>query len=105
MLIWEISRWWSAETIAVVTGANRGIGFEIVHQLAIQGLTVILTSRDTAVGEEAAKVLQEGGLNVVCHQLDIVDPSSIKSFADWVQETYGGIDILVRQCHVIPPEK
>ncbi|KAM7480226.1 hypothetical protein LguiA_028439 [Lonicera macranthoides] len=93
-------RWWSAETIAVVTGANRGIGFEIAHQLAIQGLTVILTSRDTAVGEEAAKVLQEGGLNVVCHQLDIVDPSSIKSFADWVQETYGGIDILVNNAGV-----
>ena len=89
----------------MVTGANRGIGFEIVHQLAMQGLTVILTSRDTAVGEEAAKVLQEGGLIVVCHQLDIVDPSSIKSFADWVQETYGAIDILVRRQHVFLSQK
>jgi carbonyl reductase 1 len=79
-----------------VTGSNRGIGFEIVHQLAKNGLTVILTSRDFGVGQEAAaKVFQEGGLNVVCHQLDIVDPSSIKSFADWVQQSYGGLDILI----------
>lgn len=79
-----------------MTGANRGIGFEIAHQLASHGLTIVLTSRETAVGEEAAKVLQEGGLNVVFHQLDITDPSSIKACADWVQETYGGLDILVR---------
>ncbi|KAL0354915.1 UNVERIFIED_CONTAM: Carbonyl reductase [NADPH] 1 [Sesamum radiatum] len=87
-------RWWTSETIAVVTGANRGIGFEIVHQLALHGLTVVLTSRDTGVGEEAAKVLQEGGLNVVFHQLDIVDPSSIEAFTEWIKENYGGIDIL-----------
>lgn len=89
-------RWWTSDTIGVVTGANRGIGFEIVHQLASHGLTVILTSRDAEVGEEAAKVLQEGGLNVVFHQLDIVDPSSIEDFTKWVQENYGGIDILVK---------
>lgn len=91
-----VSRWWSADTIVVVTGANRGIGFEIVHQLALHGVTVILTSRDAAVGEEAAKVLQEGGLNVFFHQLDIVDPSSIKAFCEWLQQNYGGLDILVK---------
>ncbi|KAK2974162.1 hypothetical protein RJ640_021453 [Escallonia rubra] len=93
-------RWWSSETIAVVTGANRGIGFEIAHQLALHGLTVILTSRETGVGEEAAKVLQEGGLNVVFHQLDVVAPLSIKAFVDWVQQSYGGIDILVNNAGV-----
>ncbi|XP_052174802.1 uncharacterized protein LOC127789829 [Diospyros lotus] len=93
-------RWWSADTIAVVTGANRGIGFEIAHQLALHGLTVILTSRDSAVGEEAAKVLQEGGLSVFFHQLDIVDPSSIKAFAEWLQQNYGGIDVLVNNAGV-----
>ncbi|KAL0441749.1 UNVERIFIED_CONTAM: Carbonyl reductase [NADPH] 1 [Sesamum radiatum] len=83
--VWPGS-WWTSETIAVVTGANRGIGFEIVHQLALHGLTVVLTSRDTGVGEEAAKVLQEGGLNVVFHQLDIVDPSSIEAFTEWIKQ-------------------
>ncbi|KAK4436714.1 Carbonyl reductase [NADPH] 1 [Sesamum alatum] len=93
-------RWWTSETIAVVTGANRGIGFEIVHQLALHGLTVVLTSRDTGVGEEAAKVLQEGGLNVVFHQLDIVDPSSIEAFTEWIKQNYGGIDILINNAGV-----
>ncbi|KAL6972945.1 alcohol dehydrogenase [Sarracenia purpurea var. burkii] len=93
-------RWWSADTIAVVTGANRGIGFEIVHQLALHGLRVILTSRDAAVGEEAAKVLQEGGLNVLFHQLDIVDPSSIQVFTEWLQQNFGGTDILVNNAGV-----
>lgn len=96
LLIIYFFRWWSSNTIAVVTGANRGIGFEIAHQLALHGLTVILTSRDAAVGEAAAKVLQEGGLNVVFHQLDIVDPPSIEAFVEWIKEIYGGIDILVK---------
>ncbi|XP_044493079.1 (+)-neomenthol dehydrogenase [Mangifera indica] len=93
-------RWWSSETVAVVTGANRGIGFEIVRQLAGQGLTVILTSRDTNVGLEAAKVLQEGGFNVDVHQLDIVEQSSIEEFCEWIREKYGGIDILVNNAGV-----
>ncbi|GJU54485.1 carbonyl reductase [NADPH] 1-like protein [Tanacetum coccineum] len=91
----EHQRWWSAETIAVVTGANRGIGFEIAHQLALQGVTVVLTSRETAVGEESAKVLQEGGLKVVFHQLDVLDQESIDTFCAWIKENYGGIDILI----------
>ncbi|KZV57936.1 (+)-neomenthol dehydrogenase-like [Dorcoceras hygrometricum] len=93
-------RWWTSDTIAVVTGANRGIGFEIAHQLASHGLTVILTSRDAGVGEEAVKVLQEGGFNVVFHQLDVLDPSSIEAFTDWIREKYGGIDILVNNAGI-----
>ncbi|CAH9106829.1 unnamed protein product [Cuscuta europaea] len=93
-------RWWTTETIAVVTGGNRGIGFEITHQLAMHGLTVVLTSRETGVGEEAVKVLQEGGLNVVFHQLDILDPLSIETFANWLKEEYGGLDILINNAGV-----
>lgn len=88
-------RWWTSETIAVVTGGNRGIGFEIIRQLAGHGMTVILTSRNTEVGTEAVKVLQEAGLLVEFHQLDIVDPQSIKEFADWIKLNHGGLDILV----------
>ncbi|WVZ24733.1 hypothetical protein V8G54_003277 [Vigna mungo] len=94
-------RWWSKETIAVVTGGNRGIGFEISRQLADHGVTVILTSRDASVGVESIKVLQEGGLqDVACHQLDLLDPSSISEFGDWLKENYGGLDILVNNAGV-----
>ncbi|KAL6517879.1 hypothetical protein OROMI_033580 [Orobanche minor] len=93
-------RWWTSNTIAVVTGANRGIGFEIARQLASHGLTVVAASRETSVGEEAVKVLQEGGLSVVFHQLDIADPSSIEAFAEWTKGIYGGIDILVNNAGV-----
>jgi carbonyl reductase 1 len=78
----------------VVTGGNRGIGFEISRQLADQGVTVVLTSRDANVGVESIKVLQEGGLDVDCHQLDILDSSSITEFSEWLKENYGGINIL-----------
>lgn len=93
-------RWWSKETIAVVTGGNRGIGFEISRQLADHGVTVILTSRDASVGVESIKVLQEGGLDVACHQLDVLDSSSINQFSEWLQENYGGLDILVNNAGV-----
>lgn len=93
-------RWWSKETIAVVTGGNRGIGFEICRQLAAHGLTVILTSRDASAGAESIKILQEGGLDVVYHRLDIVDESSINHFVEWLQQNYGGLDILVNNAGV-----
>ncbi|CAJ2674407.1 carbonyl reductase [NADPH] 1-like [Trifolium pratense] len=93
-------RWWSKETIAVVTGGNRGIGFEICRQFATHGLTVILTSRDATAGSESIRVLQEGGLDVVYHPLDIVDGSSINNFVEWLQENYGGLDILVNNAGV-----
>ncbi|XP_057420529.1 (+)-neomenthol dehydrogenase-like [Lotus japonicus] len=93
-------RWWSKETIAVVTGGNRGIGFEISRQLADHGVTVILTSRDASVGVESIKVFQEGGLDVACHQLDVLDSSSVNQFCEWLQENYGGLDILVNNAGV-----
>ncbi|KAI9114450.1 hypothetical protein K1719_014678 [Acacia pycnantha] len=93
-------RWWSKDTVAVVTGGNRGIGFEISRQLAGHGLTVILTSRDASVGVESTKVLQEGGLDIDCHQLDILDSSSISNFAIWLKEKYGGLDILINNAGI-----
>lgn len=84
------------ETVAVVTGSNRGIGYEIVRQLAVHGMTVVLTSRDITKGQEAVKTLQQEGLLVVFHQLDILNDASIKIFAEWIVNTYGGLDILVR---------
>ena len=96
---WNVCRWWSSETVAVVTGGNRGIGFEIARQLADHGLTVILTSRESSAGLEAANVLRELGLSVDFHQLDVLDSLSIKTFAEWIQQTHGGLDVLVSWLH------
>lgn len=81
---------------AIVTGGNRGIGFEICRQLASAGVEVILTSRDQSRGEEAVEKLKACGLsNIVFHQLDIEDPSSITCLAKFIQKRYGKLDILV----------
>jgi len=82
---------------AVVTGANKGIGFEICRQLASNGITVVLTARDEKRGTEALEKLRGSGLSdlVVFHQLDVVDPSSIASLADFVKTQFGRLDILV----------
>ncbi|KAJ6748299.1 (+)-NEOMENTHOL DEHYDROGENASE [Salix purpurea] len=92
--------WWSSETVAVVTGGNRGIGFEIARQLADHGLTVILTSRESNAGLEASNALKELGLSVDYHQLDVLDSLSIKKLAEWIEQTYGGIDVLVNNAGI-----
>jgi len=88
---------------AVVTGANKGIGFEICRQLASNGITVVLTARDEKRGTEALEKLRGSGLSdlVVFHQLDVVDPSSIASLADFVKTQFGRLDILVNNAGII----
>lgn len=82
--------------MAVVTGANKGIGYALVKRLAEMGLTVVLTARDINKGKEAVESLnKESGLHVAFCQLDVSDPLSIDAFASWLQQTYGGLDILV----------
>ena len=81
--------------VAIVTGANRGIGFEICRQLAKEGMKVILTARDEQKGKEAAQKLQKEGLDVVYHQLDVTDEESVRKAAGYVDERFGRLDILI----------
>ncbi|KAI3741533.1 hypothetical protein L1987_59207 [Smallanthus sonchifolius] len=82
---------------AIVTGGNRGIGLEICRQLASNGVKVILTSRNQSRGEEAVEKLSVFGLsNVVFHQLDINDQSSIACLVKFVQTHFRKLDILVQ---------
>lgn len=93
-------RWWNSETVAVVTGANRGIGLEISRQLAARGLRVVMASRDSERGRRAAELLQNEGLNVKSYQLDVSDQASVESFSKEIVIDYGGIDILINNAGV-----
>jgi NAD(P)-dependent dehydrogenase (short-subunit alcohol dehydrogenase family) len=88
------------DRIAVVTGANRGIGLEIVRQLARKGLKVYLTARDPGKGERAKKSLEEEGLKVAFHPLDVTDGESIRRLADTLQSEEGVVDVLVNNAGV-----
>uniref|UniRef100_A0A5B6ZUA7 Short-chain dehydrogenase/reductase n=1 Tax=Davidia involucrata TaxID=16924 RepID=A0A5B6ZUA7_DAVIN len=87
---------------AVVTGANKGIGLEICRQLASHGVMVVLTARDEKRGIEALEKLKKSGLNdhVVFLQLDVADPSSIDSLADFIKTQFGRLDILVNNAGI-----
>ncbi|XP_057823930.2 LOW QUALITY PROTEIN: (+)-neomenthol dehydrogenase [Cryptomeria japonica] len=94
-------RWWKEGTVGVVTGANKGIGYAVVHQLAEHGIHVILTARDEERGKAAVKTLNDEGFhNVVFHQLDVHDESSIQAFANWMNEKHGKLDILVNNAAI-----
>ncbi|CAM6118255.1 unnamed protein product [Calypogeia fissa] len=93
--------WWSKATVAVVTGANKGIGSDIVRQLAKAGVTTVLTARDESRGVAAVDKLKAEGLeNVLFHPLDVTDAASASKLANWLKEKFGGIDILVNNAAV-----
>ncbi|CAB4262418.1 unnamed protein product [Prunus armeniaca] len=95
------SRWWSEDTVAIVTGANKGIGFALVKRMAELGMTVILTARDIERGCKAVEALRAQGLyNVAFSCLDVSDPSSIRAFTSWFRKSYAALDILVNNAAV-----
>ncbi|CAK8560865.1 unnamed protein product [Lathyrus sativus] len=87
---------------ALVTGANKGIGFGICKKLASSGVIVILTARNEKRGLDAVESLKELGLSdfVVFHQLDVTDPSSVSSLAEFIRTRFGKLDILVNNAGV-----
>lgn len=87
--------------IALVTGANRGIGLEVVRQLAQTGMTVILGSRELQKGKAAAEPLTKAGLTVVPQQLDVTDPQSIHHLAQIVEQQFEHLDILVNNAGIL----
>ncbi len=86
--------------LALVTGANRGIGLEITRQLARKGLHVILTSRDPQKGQAAAAELHRDHPHITYHPLDVTDPQSIKALADHIKTHHTGLDILINNAGI-----
>ena len=88
------------QRVAVVTGANRGIGLEISRQLAERGVHVIMTARDVVKGKQAAGVLIERGLPVSFHELDVTSDASVQKLAEDIEKDPGRLDILINNAGV-----
>lgn len=98
---WNIRITHQSYRIAVVTGGSKGIGLEVCRQLAGNGVTVVLTARDEARGAAAVEKLNGLGLsNVIFHQLEVTDASSIARLADFLKTRFGRLDILVNNAAI-----
>jgi NAD(P)-dependent dehydrogenase (short-subunit alcohol dehydrogenase family) len=82
----------TSKKIALITGANKGLGLETAKQLAEKGIKVILTARDAAKGKEATESLKSKGLDVEFIKLDTSVSADITAAADYVDKTYGHCD-------------
>jgi NAD(P)-dependent dehydrogenase (short-subunit alcohol dehydrogenase family) len=84
--------------IALVTGANRGIGLEVCRQLAQQGMTVLLTARDLSKAEAAAASIKGGSVHA--RSLDVSDAASIAALSASVGQEFGRLDVLVNNAAI-----
>jgi NAD(P)-dependent dehydrogenase (short-subunit alcohol dehydrogenase family) len=91
----------SEPKVALVTGANKGIGYEIARGLGAAGVTVLVGARDAARGEEAAEKLAAEGYTAVPVVLDVTDPLSVSAAAARVEREYGRLDILVNNAGIL----
>src|SRR3954447_10758886 len=86
--------------VALVTGANKGIGLEIGRQLGKLGFTVALAARDEAKADAAAAHLQAEGLDAHGVVLDVTEPATAEAAARWLDERFGRLDVLVNNAGI-----
>lgn len=86
--------------IVLVTGANKGIGYEISRQLGATGMTVVIGARNTDAGEKAVRTLTQNGVVASAVSLDVTNPTSIASARAAIEERYGKLDILVNNAGI-----
>jgi NAD(P)-dependent dehydrogenase (short-subunit alcohol dehydrogenase family) len=87
--------------IALITGANKGIGYELARQLAKEGVTVLVAARNAKLGEAAAAKLKADGADAHFLELDVTKRETIAKAAQTVQTQYGRLDILVNNAGVV----
>jgi NAD(P)-dependent dehydrogenase (short-subunit alcohol dehydrogenase family) len=88
------------EQVALVTGANRGLGLEIARQLSERGVIVMLGARDEVRGRRAVESLAARDLSAAPLRLDVTDSASVASAASSIGERYGRLDILVNNAGI-----
>jgi NAD(P)-dependent dehydrogenase (short-subunit alcohol dehydrogenase family) len=86
--------------VAVVTGANRGIGREVARQLAGSGYRVVLGSRDLAKGQQAANELDASGERILACRLDVCDDAGVAEMVTWVIAHLGRADVVINNAAI-----
>ncbi|MCC5602072.1 SDR family oxidoreductase [Nostoc favosum] len=87
--------------VALITGANKGIGYEIARQLGSRGATVLVAARDIKRGEEAANKLRLNEIDARTIQLDVIEQKTIDSAVKQIESEFGKLDILVNNAGII----
>jgi NAD(P)-dependent dehydrogenase (short-subunit alcohol dehydrogenase family) len=87
-------------TTALITGANKGIGFEVARLLGERGITAIVGARDQERGKAAAARFGQPFV-----RLDVTDPASAQAAAKWIEREYGTLDILVNNAGIAVPDE
>jgi NAD(P)-dependent dehydrogenase (short-subunit alcohol dehydrogenase family) len=90
--------------VALVTGANKGLGFEIARQLGQQGFLVVLAARDAAKAETASATLCAENLHVRALKLDVTNADDIAQLPAFFEKEFGRLDVLVNNAGVNEPE-
>ncbi len=90
----------NAKKVALVTGANKGLGYEMARQLAQTGITVVLAARDQAKGESAAEKLKAEGLDVRFLKLDVTNKKDYADAAAYLEKNFGKLDILINNAGI-----
>lgn len=94
----------STKKVALISGANKGIGFETARQLGKQGITVLVGARDLSKGEAAAAQLKQEGINAQAIQFDVVNPADVQAAVGKVEKEFGKLDILINNAGIMLEE-
>lgn len=90
----------AAKKVALITGANKGIGFEIARQLGQENHTILMGARDAERGEQATETLRSEGFDAHFVPLDVTDEASVVAAATTITEHFGKLDVLVNNAGV-----
>lgn len=90
-----------AAPVALVTGAGRGIGFEVTRGLSERSMTVLLGARHMQRAEEQAAILRTHGASAHVVYLDVTKPAGIRAAATWISDRFGQLDVLVNNAGVV----
>jgi NAD(P)-dependent dehydrogenase (short-subunit alcohol dehydrogenase family) len=93
----------SSNKIALITGANKGIGFEVARQLGKQRCTVLIGARDAKLGQDAAEKLSKEGIDAHFIELDVTHRQTIEAARAQIEKEFGRLDILINNAGINAP--